>query len=205
MMKKINIPRFLWVTCLFLELIIILVVVIDYKVNYQYLTNNSLYFYDCDGVLCVSEIKSTDEIYSVFSCGTDNCPVYQKVIEDDYAILSYGNSLTLFDYKKGKVISKGYDDYEFINSNYIIVSKNKNKGVINLNDELTVKMLYEEIGRNTSDYITGYSASNIIAKRNDIYGIISFKDGSIVEEFKYSDNEIDGLLDIIKKDSDVSV
>ncbi len=204
-MKNLNIPRIVWVSCLFLDLIVILVMVIDYKVNYQYMVTHSLYFYDCDGNLCVSEATESDKIYSTYLCGNEMCPVYEKTVEDDYAILNSGESAILYNYKVGKVISKGYDSYEFINSNYVIVTKNKYKGVIDLEDEVTVKVLYQDIGVRTSDYVTGYNVNNIIAKRSDKYGIISFKDGSIVEDFKYSEDKLPELLNIIKQDSEVSL
>ena len=62
-MGRFNVPRLIWVSCLFLDLIIILAMVIDYKVNYQFLTRNSLYFYDCDNNLCVSENTDSSKIY----------------------------------------------------------------------------------------------------------------------------------------------
>ena len=126
-MNRINIPRIIWISCLFLFLIIFLGIVVDYKVNYQYLKISNLYFYDCDNNLCVSETTTSDKIYSTFSCGKNECPVYEKVIEEDYALLNYGDTSVLYDYKKGKTISKNYDSYEFINNKYIIVTKNNKK------------------------------------------------------------------------------
>ena len=40
MKKKINFARVTWVVCLFLFLIIVLLMIMDYKINYQYLTHN---------------------------------------------------------------------------------------------------------------------------------------------------------------------
>ena len=206
-MKRINVPRLVWISSIFIFLIIVLAIIVDYKVNYQYLKVSTLYFYDCDNNLCVSETTDSDKIYSTFSCGKTACPVYERVIEEDYAILNYGESSVLYDYKNGKTISKSYDDYEFINNKYIIVTKKKNKGVINTKDEVTVKLVYEEIGQKNSDddYITGYNNNSIIAKRNGKYGIISYKDGSIIEEFKNNENQINDLLNKIKKEDEVSV
>ena len=66
-MKKHNFGRILWVTSLFLLLIEILLMVMDYKINYQYLTKNELYFYECEGNLCVSEAQEKKNlIYSKY-------------------------------------------------------------------------------------------------------------------------------------------
>ena len=56
-MKKQKMGRILWVSSLFLLLITILFMVMDYKINYQYLEEKNLYFYECDGTLCVSNTK----------------------------------------------------------------------------------------------------------------------------------------------------
>ena len=40
--KEINIARIVWVSCIFLLLITILIMVMDYKINYQYKVENKL-------------------------------------------------------------------------------------------------------------------------------------------------------------------
>lgn len=200
-MKKINLARIIWVTSLFLLLIVILLMVMDYKIHYQYLTNHKLYFYECDGSLCVQEVKDNDKLmFSYYDCGYEECPVYVKNIEDSYALLNQGETAILYDYRKGKTISQEYETYQFINQNYIIVTLHNYKGVINLKNEIMLNLEYEELGIQTNDYLTGYNLSYMIAKKNGKYGIISFKDGSVLEDFKYEEAEINNLLEILKEE-----
>ena len=48
--KKINVYKIMWVSSIFLFLIVVLIMVMDYKINYEYLpeSNSKLYFYQCD-------------------------------------------------------------------------------------------------------------------------------------------------------------
>lgn len=202
MKKKFNIARIVWVGAIFLELIVILIMVMDYKINYEYLepTTSSLYFFECDDGVCTTEVEDKNKnIYSVFDCEYVTCPEYKKIINDDYALLLEDNSFILYNYKTGNVITSGYSDYRFINNDYIIVKRDNKEGVIDLEDNLVVNVEYEQIGYNEGEYLTGYNTSNIIAKKDDKYGIISFKDGSIIEEFKYDENQIQSLLELLKK------
>ena len=98
---KFNVPKIIWVSCLFLELIVILIMVMDYKINYQYTNDKEtkLYFYDCSGELCTSEVKNNSKkLYSVFDCWYTICPVYKKIINEDYALLEEAESLILYNY-----------------------------------------------------------------------------------------------------------
>lgn len=201
-MKKINLAKITWISCLFLELIVILIMVIDYKIHYQYLTINKIYFYDCNGSLCVTEVEDNSKLlYSFYDCNREECPVYTKEIEDTYVILNNQDTNILFDYRNGKIISKDYDEYQFLNNNYFIVTKNEYQGIINLNSEVTVPLSYEQLGIIKDDYLTGYNLNNIIAKKDDKYGIISLKNGTTMEEFKYEEIEIDTLLKILNDET----
>ncbi len=205
-MKKINVAKIIWVSCVFLSLIIILVMVVDYKVNYQYAGGKKLYFYNCKDNLCVSESKKSDNlIFSSFDCGIETCPKFNGEIGDDYVLLVYDDMSILFNYREGKIVSQGYDSYEFINNDYIIVTKSKLKGIIDLSDRVTVDIVYDDIGYKSGNYLSGFNSSYIIAKKNEKYGIVSFKDGNVIEEFKYDIDKIDELLNIIKKESDINV
>ena len=57
-MKKINFAKISWVSSIFIILIIILIAVMHYKIYYQYKIKNIIYFYDCDGTLCATEVKN---------------------------------------------------------------------------------------------------------------------------------------------------
>lgn len=197
-LKKVS--RLTWIISLFLILIITLILIMHYKINYEYLNCNYLYFYECDNNLCMSSVKDNSKlIYSEYKCGYDACPSYIKKVKDDYVLLEKDKEYILYNYRTSKIISTDYEDYNFINSNYIIVTNANKKGIINLKNEKITEIIYEDIGIKNNEYLSGYNLSNIIVKKDTLYGIISFKSGSIIEEIKYSENELNYLLEIIDK------
>ena len=200
MKDKINLAKISWVCSIFLTLIVILLMVMDYKINYQYSKpSQMLYFYECDQTLCTSTTKDKNKkIFSTYDCWYSICPEYKKIIYDDYALLQEDiNSNILYNYKTGKTISTSYTEYEFINNDYIIVKKEGKYGVIDIKDNITISPSYDEIGYYENNILTGYNTNSIIAKKNDKYGIISYKDGKIIEKFSYDENEIKKLLEKI--------
>ena len=200
-MKKINIPKVIWVLSIFLILIIILIAVMDYKINYEYKIKNNLYFYECDGNLCVTEVEDEEKLlYSKYECDYEECPVFKSQIDDNYVILEEKNNSILLDYRKNKIISREYDDYKFINNNYIIVTNDNHQGIIDIDNKLVVLTIYDSIGYLKEEYLMGYNLNNIIAQKNNLYGIISIKNGDIIEELKYKEENIDTLLNIINKE-----
>ena len=199
-MKKRNWGRFLWIVGVFLLLIWILLMVMDYKIHYEYLSNGTLYFYACDGVLCVSEVEQDQLMYSKYDCLASTCPDYIREMGERYAVLAdhQTNKMILFDYLSGKVVSGLYDDYLLIDANHIIATLNKKKGVIDSNGKILVDFLYDEIGYLQNGELGGYNFSDIIAISNGKYGIISYLNGSVVCDFSYSAQEVDQLLLQIK-------
>ena len=198
-MKKINFPKIIWVTCLFLDLILILIMVMDYKIHYQYQTKNTLYFYECSGNLCVTEVKDEDHLlYSYYECGYDDCPAYKKEIGDSHILMTKDYTNILYNYRTGTIISTNYEDYQFINNQYIIVTQNQKQGIIDIENHIMVKPLYDELGYSQGDYITGYNLNNILAKKNDKYGIISYKTEEVIEPFEYTQDNLNELLEKIK-------
>lgn len=197
MKKKINIYRIIWVSCLFLLLIVILIMVMDYKINYEYQNQPSskLYFYDCSGDICTTEVSNNSKNeYSVYDCWYEKCPTFKGIINKDYALLQEDDSFVLYNYKTGKTITSGYDSYTFINNDYIIVTKDTKDGVININDDVVVNLIYNQIGYFKNDLLVGYNSNSIVANKNGKYGIISFKDGSIIEEFIYEETQIEEVI-----------
>ena len=199
-MKKINFAKIIWVSSIFLVLIVILIMVMDYKINYQYSKpSEKLYFYDCDGSLCTSNTKKEGEdIYSSYDCWYSSCPSYKKIIYDDYALLEESkNKYILYNYKTGDTISANYKNYEFINNDYIIVKRGNKYGVIDIEDNVTVSVSYDSIGYHENKILSGYNTNSIIAKKGNKYGIISYKDGKVIEKFSYDEDEIVKLLEMI--------
>lgn len=199
-MKKKNWARIIWVFALFVLLIVILVMVMNYKIYYQYALKNKLYFYECNDTVCVMEVESDEYLmYSKYDCGDDVCPVYKKNIDDNYLLLTKNDKAILYDYRKGKVISQDYEDYFFINQNYIIVTLSGKQGVINLKNKVTIPLKYNKVGYFQNDYLSGYNLEYIIVQNNDKYGIISYKDGTILEKVEFDEKDIDSLLDKLKE------
>lgn len=197
-MKRVNFPRIVWVSCLFLLLIVILVMVIDYKVHYEYLTEKVLYFYECSGELCVSEIMEEDKLlFSSYSCG-EECPFYKQKLEDDYVLLEQEDKLILYDYREGRVISDKYLDYFFLDSENIIVTLKDKKGIINLEGIEVVPLVYQEIGAFVDGNFSGYTATMVIVKKDDKYGILNFKSKEIVEDIKYDEENLGDLLEMLR-------
>ncbi len=199
--RKINIARIIWVSGIFLILIIILLLVMNYKINYQYLTKNYIYFYECTDQLCVTRVEDKEKLlFSTYDCGYEECPEYKKNISDDYAILEDENKYILYNYKKSKVVSDTYEDYEFIDTQHIITKKGNLYGIIDTSGKEIIKPTYDEIGLHNNEYLSGYNMELIITKKNDKYGIISYKSGKIVEEFKYTNNDLNELITYIQKE-----
>lgn len=202
-MKKINFPRIVWVSSIFLILIIILILVMNYKINYEYLIHNYLYFYECDTNLCVSQaIDNNNLVFSKYDCGYEECPEYIKKIDDNYLILTKNDKKMLYNYRKGKSISTNYTDYNsIINNKYVIIEKNNKQGLIDLDNKLIINPIYDEIGYKKNDNLTGYNLNSIIVKKNNLYGIYSYKDNKFIEEIKYQEEDINTLLEIIKNNN----
>ena len=96
MQKKFKL-RYIWITGIFIILIIILYLVVEYKVKYEDMTiDKYLYFYNCNYNLCVTnnikEIKDESSIYSKYLYNNSSeSPTYQYV-RDKYDILRFVNS-----------------------------------------------------------------------------------------------------------------
>ena len=206
-MRKQNIGRILWVTSLFLLLITILFMVMDYKINYQYLEEKALYFYECDGTLCVSTAQEEKNlIYSKYSCGENECPTYQKNLDDNYVLLSEKNNsnLILWNYRQGKKVSNQYESYYLLDTNHFIVSKNKKQGIIDQDNKIIVPLLFDEIGISENNLITGYNFENIIIKKDKKYGIISYQTGKFIENLEYDESSLNTLIEKLKSKEEIN-
>ena len=202
-MKKHNFGRILWVTSLFLLLIEILFMVMDYKINYQYLTKNELYFYECEGNLCVSEVQEKKNlVYSKYDCGEKECPFYKKSIDNNYVVLEYrgSNKTLLFNYRTGKMISNSYEDYTVIDEEHLIVTDNAKQGIIDNVGKIIVPIIYDQIGIVNNQLLEGYNFQSIIVKKDNLYGILSYKKGTIIEKVEYQEKDLALLLDKLKEE-----
>lgn len=198
--NKINIFKIIWITGVFLILITFLIIIMHYKINYQYLTKNNIYFYNCNNSICTAQVKdgiSKKDLYSTYNCEYEKCPIIKKVLEDSYVIMQKDEQIILYDFINNKVISNTYEDYKFISEKHIIVTKNNYQGIIDINNNILINTKYEQLGYYKDNLLLGYNIQNIIVKKNDLYGIISIKDQKIIEEIKYKEENIEELLNII--------
>lgn len=194
-LKKINFAKLVWISAIFLELIVILVMVMDYKINYQNKKNNQIYFYEHEGLLNVTEVSNDDYLmYSTYDCGYKECPTLKSELGDSHVILVENGNNILFDYRKGKVISSGYDDYKVLSNGYVIVVKNELQGLINSDNKVTVSIKYSELGYKGIDTMLGYNLNYILVRDKDKYGIVSIKNGSIAEPIEHNVIELEDLL-----------
>ena len=125
-------------------------------------------------------------------------------MNDDLVLLIKDDIIILFNYRTGVIISSDYDNYQMINNNYYIVTKDGKQGIIDGENNLTVPVIYEQLGIIIDDYLTGYSYSNIIAKKDKKYGVVSIKNGEVMYPFDTEENNLDHLLQMFKEDVSLS-
>ena len=177
--------------------------VMDYKINYQYLTKNELYFYECEGNLCVYEVQEKKNlVYSKYDCGEKECPFYKKSIDNNYVVLEYrdSNKTLLFNYRTGKMISNSYEDYTVIDEEHLIVTDNAKQGIIDNVGKIIVPIIYDQIGIVNNQLLEGYNFQSIIVKKDNLYGILSYKKGTIIEKVEYQEKDLALLLDKLKEE-----
>lgn len=148
MQKKFKL-RYVWITGIFIILVIILYLVIEYKVKYEDMTiNKYLYFYNCSDKLCVTnnlkEIKDGSSIYSKYLYDYNSeSPSYQYV-RDKYVIIEDNNKYFYYDYIKGAILSN-YQEYKILDINYLIVKNNDKYGIIDLENNIVLDIKYDNI------------------------------------------------------------
>ena len=167
-MKKINLKnnnliRIGWIIGIYLILVLILYLVVDYKVKWEDKDINTyLYFYNCSGDLCTST-NEQEYYYGSVVCKNKICP-YIKEKYNEYLILKNNKQEFLYNYKKDKIISDKYLTYKISHDNNYIVSDKDNKySVIDINNKTVLNPTNKKI----IDYYKGY----VLYKEDDLYGI----------------------------------
>ena len=77
----------------------------------------------------------------------------------------------------------------------------ENRTMLNTARPTITDLIYDEIGIKNDEFLSGYNLVNIIVKQDNLYGIISYREGTVIEEIKYQDSEINTLLDLINKET----
>ena len=159
MIKKNNFWHLIWVIGVYAILILLLILIVEYKVNWENKDLNTyLYFYKCSGNLCTTNEK-IDNYYSKIKCDNKTCP-YIKEKYNSLVVLADNEKEYIFDYTTDHIINNSYQRYNFVND-YLIVKNNENKyGVISIDGNVLVEPKYNKI----IDYKNGYLAYSENAK-----------------------------------------
>lgn len=145
-MNKNNLWRVIWIVGIYAILGLILYLIIDYKVKWEYLDlNEYLYFYKCSNNLCTTTNK-IDEYYSKVPCKDDICPYIKEINDSNYIILSNGETSWIYNYLTDKVLNDSFKDYHYLgNNNYVVTDKEGKQGIMNTEGKILVDFTYEDI------------------------------------------------------------
>ena len=159
-MKNNSLWRVIWILGIYVVLVSILYLVIIYKVKWENKDlNKYLYFYNCSGQICTSDI-SQNNFYSKIVCEDNKCP-YIENINDDLLILSNENKAYLYNYLTGKIISDKYLEYKSLNNNYYIVRNNDNQeGIIDQEANIVIDFQDNVIADYNGYYLTYINSNN---------------------------------------------
>ena len=187
--KKEKLYKIIWITGLYVILIIILWLVIEYKVKWESADlNRYVRFYNCSGSLCTTEENIT-KYYSKLVC-SNNCPRIIEIINDKIAILAINNKELLYNYIDGNIINEEYSEYMKISDELFIVTKDNKKGIINIDGNTILSSIYDDI----KEYKDNVLTVNTLNK----WGIVNLEDGSKIEPFYNSINIINSKKFIVE-------
>lgn len=197
MQKRFNLS-YIWVTGIFIILLIILLLVVEYKVKYEDNTfYKYLYFYKCENSFCttdnIDKISDHSTLLSVYKYDYhDNIPTYEYVI-GNYIIINDNNDYLYYDYVTGEILNN-YGTYKIINDKYIIVTNNNKYGIIDIDNNISLELIYDYI-----DYIDTY----IITIENNKLNIIDTDLNNLINtplEIVYNSN-----ISISKEDNNIII
>ena len=163
MLKKVKLS-YIWVTGVYIILIIILYLVVEYKIKYEDgIFFNYLYFYNCNDELCTTnnydDIKNDGLVYSIYRYDYNGeIPTYEK-INNQYLILNDNKNYLYYDYIEGKVVND-YQEYKNINNEYLIVKNNEKYGIIDIDNNSKLDI--------DNDYIEYIEGNIIVIKENKL-------------------------------------
>ena len=178
-MKSSKIFKIIWVSGIYLILLVLLYLIIEYKVKWEHKDLNTyLYLYDCGDDLC-SSTTIQEEYYSKILCEDNICPYIIQIV-DDNLILKRNDRLWLYNYKTDKITNDKYVYYRYIDNNMFVVGDNTgNYGIIDKDNSLILDIKYK--------YIDNYENGYISYIENNLYGILKKDDNSFKINPKYND------------------
>lgn len=188
MKKSKKIFRIIWIVGVYLLLTTILYLVVLYKVEWEHKDLNTyLYFYNCNGDLCSSNV-SQSKYYNKILCEEDNCPFINDII-DNNVVLEKNEKMWIYNYVTGDVINNSYDEYRYLTNDLFVVTDNLSKqGLLQLDGTVLVLPKYE--------YISKYKDEKVVYLKDGFYGVDSidgqnlvdsqFEDIVLIDEKKYA-------------------
>lgn len=143
-LKDLNLWHLLWLLGVYAILIVILVMIIEYKVKWEHRDLNTyLYFYNCSNNVCTTTIPVHD-YYSSIKCDSHECP-YIKEKENNLVILTLHDKDYVYDYYEGQKVNDKYDSYSFSTNSFIVKDKNEKYGIITREGKTLVETKYNRI------------------------------------------------------------
>ena len=98
------------------------------------------------------------------------------------------------------MISNSYEDYIVIDQDHFVVTLNAKQGIIDSTGKNIVPVTYNQIGILNNNLLQGYNFQNIIVKKDNQYGILSYKTGTIIEKIEYQEGDLNLLLEKLKEE-----
>ena len=176
MQKRFNLS-YIWVTGIFIILLIILLLVVEYKVKYEDNTfYKYMYFYKCENSFCttdsIDEISDHSTLLSVYKYDYhENTPTYEYIV-GDYIIINDNDNYIYYNFVSGSILND-YDSYKNFNNKYLIITEENKYGLIDIDNNILLNVSYDYI-----DYIDKYIVTikdNILTiKDTNLENIIEF-------------------------------
>lgn len=162
-MKSSKILKIIWVSGIYVILILILYLIITYKVKWEDKDLNTyLYFYKCSNQLCTTTTSQND-YYNKILCKNNICP-YIDSINKDNVVLSKEEKSWIYNYTTNKIINNKYIKYKYLDDKtYIVTDENENYGIIDIDGNVLVNLKY--------NYIKEYKNGYIVYMKDNLYGI----------------------------------
>ena len=190
MVKKDKLWQIVWIIGIYLILIVILYLVVQYKIKFEDRDfSKYLYFYNCGDTLCTTSINQEVFINRI-KCENDTCP-YIKTIKGKLSILAYKTKQILYNYDDNKIINDKYKELTFLDDENISFKDNDNKyGIINIKNEIINEAQYDQIISYNEGYLTYIKNSKYGIK--NIYNEEEININPTYDDIKYISNRMFG-------------
>ena len=143
-LKGINFWHLLWLLGVYAILIVILIMIIEYKVKWESKDFSTyLYFYNCSNNLCTTS-NPVANYYSSVKCNDNDCP-YIKERENNLVILSLNEKDYVYDYYHDNIINNDYISYKFVSGGYIVKNDQDKYGIIDREGKPLTEIKYNKI------------------------------------------------------------